>query len=75
MSDQERIDQLEERAARLETRLADHEARVLRVETRLKQVEAQHQQLMTLLGLTGDGAGMPTTLHGLLETLAKARLN
>lgn len=74
MSEQERIDQLEERAARLEARLADHEARVLRVEARLNQVEARHQQLMTLLGITTD-ADMPTSLHGLLASMVKARLN
>lgn len=74
MSEQERIDELEQRAARLEARLAEHEIRIQRVEVRLNQVEAQHQQLMTLMGLTNH-TGQPITLQGLLSAMAKTRLN
>ena len=75
MSDNERLDQLEQRAGRLEARQAEQEVKMQLIQVRLAEVEARHEQLMNLLGMRTLGDGMPGNLNELLASLAKSRLN
>ncbi len=75
MSDHERLEQLEQRAGRLEARQAEQEAKMELIQVRLAEVEARHEQLMNLLGMRTFGDTVPGNLHELLATLAKSRLN
>ena len=75
MSDHERLEQLEQRADRLEARQAEQEAKMELIQVRMAEIEARHEQLMGLLGMRAFSNAMPGNLNELLASLAKSRLN